>query len=73
MYGMLSLKMMNHDYSHCWDYTEKCPKSCFRAQLQRDLMREETRARLVNVPISYSGFAGTHYCPLSKKNGGKRK
>lgn len=28
---------MNHDYTHCLDFTEKCPKKCFRAQLERDL------------------------------------
>ena len=28
---------MNHDYAHCADYTEDCPKECFRAELVRDL------------------------------------
>ena len=23
---------MNHDITHCADYTESCPKDCFRAQ-----------------------------------------
>jgi hypothetical protein len=24
---------MNHDYAHCMDYTDDCPKDCFRAEL----------------------------------------
>lgn len=28
---------MNHDYAHCMDFTDDCPKDCFRAQLARDL------------------------------------
>lgn len=28
---------MNHDYIHCLDCINDCPKECFRAQLVRDL------------------------------------
>lgn len=28
---------MNHDATHCFDYSEKCPKTCYRAQLIKDL------------------------------------
>ena len=35
---------MNHDYAHCVDFKDDCPKECFRAQLARDLE---------NVPIWY--------------------
>ena len=47
---------MNHDYAHCMDYTEDCPKECFRGQLVRDLD---------GVPISrvqWVSFKGTEEC-----------
>ena len=50
---------MNHDYAHCLDFTEKCPKECFRAQLQRDLQKR--REEFIGMPISYMHF---HYAGL---------
>ena len=47
---------MNHDYAHCMDYTENCPKECFRGQLVRDLD---------GVPINrvrWTSFKGTDEC-----------
>lgn len=52
---------MNHDYAHCADYEKnksRCPKSCFRGQLVKDLEKN---------PIPYTSwvhFAGTDECPL---------
>ena len=30
---------MNHDYAHCLNFRDDCPKECFRAQLSRDLRK----------------------------------
>ena len=55
------VRSMNHDYAHCSDYEEnnaRCPKSCFRAELTRDLL-------LNPQPwSSWMHFAGTSECPL---------
>lgn len=48
---------MNHDYAHCADYNEKCPKSCFRGALVRDLVNVPDY-----LPITFSNFKGTQYC-----------
>lgn len=55
---------MNHDYSHCIDYTNDCPKECFRAQLVRDLQKHPD-----NVPngITWSALGGTEDC-IRKEN-----
>ena len=29
---------MNHDYAHCIDFTDDCPKDCFRAELVREAL-----------------------------------
>ena len=55
---------MNHDYSHCIDYKESCPKECFRAKLVRDLRR---RKYMVGVPISWMHFKGTDECLKVKR------
>lgn len=49
---------MNHDYTHCADYCDDCPKNCFRGQLVRDLD---------GVPISQVSWAflkNTEECKL---------
>lgn len=56
---------MNHDYAHCADFTEKCPKSCFRAQLVRDL--KQNAMQYIGVPMSYMFMRGTTMCPITKK------
>lgn len=50
---------MNHDYAHCADFTEDCPKECFRAQLTRDLKR---RINLGGLPLTWMHFKGTEEC-----------
>lgn len=49
---------MNHDATHCADYTTACPKSCYRAELTADL-----RKRFYALPTSWSHFKGTKECP----------
>ena len=49
---------MNHDYTHCADYSSACPKTCFRAELAEDLKRIDYR-----LPLSYSNLKYTKYCP----------
>ena len=56
---------MNHDYAHCYDFTPKCPRSCFRAELERDLHKR--RAEFVGVPISYMMLGGSEECPLTEE------
>ena len=51
---------MNHDYAHCLDYTENCPKDCFRAELQRDI--KENRSVFIGVPLAYSHLGSTVEC-----------
>jgi hypothetical protein len=50
--------MMNHDATHCADYTTACPKRCYRAQLTADL-----RKIIYLLPTSWSHFKGTQMCP----------
>ena len=47
---------MNHDYAHCIDCTDDCPKDCFRAQLVRDLKQ---RTGLARIAIAWMHFKGT--------------
>ena len=49
---------MNHDATHCADYTESCPKTCYRAQLT-----EELRKFKYSLLVSWSHFRGTDECP----------
>ena len=64
---------MNHDYVHCIDCDEDCPKDCFRVQLEEDLMRKAEKAWKItgdplafNIPISYARLRGTSECELNK-------
>lgn len=59
---------MNHDANHCLDYTPKCPKKCYRAQLTEDLRKR------VNYPLptSWAHYKGTKECHL-KPTGGRVK
>ena len=50
---------MNHDYSHCSDWSPDCPKDCFRAQLVRDLKQ---RTDLLGLPFTWMNFKGTKEC-----------
>lgn len=58
---------MNHDAAHCLDCRPGCPKSCYRAQLTREL-----RETVYLLPVSWAYFEGTKYCPKTRtrKDGG---
>lgn len=60
--------MMNHDYAHCLDFQNSCPASCFRAKLSRDL--EKRREEYIKIPLTWSFFRQTEYCPLGNSNKG---
>lgn len=49
---------MNHDATHCFDYTKVCPKSCYRAKLTEDLY-----SQIYQLPTSWAHFRGTKECP----------
>ena len=49
--------MMNHDATHCADWTPECPKLCYRAELTRELNRI-----CYVLPVSWSHFKGTKEC-----------
>ena len=57
--------LMNHDYAHCLDMKKDCPKSCFRAQLTREV---ERRDDLQGIPLTWTHFKGTDECKRGKKN-----
>ena len=54
---------MNHDATHCTDYSKsRCPKSCYRAQLTQDLFDNWLRFRF--LPMSWSNYRLSEECPL---------
>ena len=56
---------MNHDYAHCLDFTEKCPKECFRAQLVRDLNPhkiQSTSQLAMIMRVDWMHLKGTEEC-----------
>lgn len=56
---------MNHDATHCADYKSgKCPASCYRAQLTKELKSKDFHYCL---PVSWAYFKGTKECPKSAK------
>lgn len=56
---------MNHDATHCSDYrVNKCPRTCYRAQLTRDLNK---RPDLWYLTTSWANFKGTKECPILNK------
>lgn len=57
---------MSHDVTHCSDYDEKkCPLSCYKAELTKDLA--EHHSEFIGVPLSYASFLGTNECARSYK------
>lgn len=54
---------MNHDYAHCLDYEDDCPKNCFRGELVRDLIRLGNVSRTV---VSWMHLEGTEECKKSE-------
>lgn len=49
---------MNHDATHCFNYTQACPKTCYRAQLTEELWRIH-----YPLPASWAMFKYTKECP----------
>lgn len=49
---------MNHDYAHCLDFDETCPKKCFRAQLVREIRENPAIA----PRTSWMRLKGTEEC-----------
>lgn len=58
---------MNHDATHCADYKKSCPKTCYRAQLTKEL-----REIVYVLPTSWAHFEGTGECLKEKKNGNRK-
>ena len=52
---------MQHDYAHCLDFTETCPKECFRAQLVRDI---QNNPAIQGRPLSWMHFKESKECLL---------
>lgn len=48
---------MNHDATHCADWTPECPTSCYRAQLTEELQRI-----VYPLPTSWANFRTTSEC-----------
>ena len=46
---------MSHDYLHCADYCDNCPKDCFRAQITADLVNYP-------YPVSMANLKYTSLC-----------
>lgn len=57
-------RAMNHDYTHCSDYSVDCPKECFRARLTNDLEHKfEHKLELLKyMTVSWAHFKGTSEC-----------
>ena len=58
---------MNHDYTHCLDFTKRCPKKCFRAQLEMDLLNNARD--YAGMCFSYTHFKGSNECCLNSGRG----
>ena len=56
---------MNHDYAHCLDLKKNCPKTCFRAQLTRELEQGKVPQEIL---LTWAHFKGTDKCRKGKKN-----
>lgn len=51
---------MNHDRVHCANYSDDCPKGCFRGELVRDLKRKYKDRWDSNA--SFADLEGTDGC-----------
>lgn len=51
---------MNHDYEHCADYTDACPKKCFRAKLTKEILTNPTL--VPNGCVSWMNLKDTGEC-----------
>lgn len=51
----------NHeDLCHCFDYTDDCPKNCFRAKITKEF--KENEDKFIGIPMTWSNFGGTSMC-----------
>ena len=60
---------MNHDCTHCIDFSEWCPQSCELAKLNRDLKNISDGY----VSISYAHFLRSCMCPFGAVAGNAMK
>lgn len=51
---------MNHDVTHCIDYSDDCPTYCKLAKLQKDLKNIKDKY----IQISYAHFLHSCLCPM---------
>lgn len=51
---------MNHNITHCMDYTDACPTYCELAKLQRDLKNVQEGY----IEIGYVHFLRSCKCPI---------
>lgn len=58
--------MMNHDATHCLDWTQDCPNECYRAMITADLHS----LRGHRIIASWANFAGTEECIKDKSQNG---
>ena len=54
---------MNHDATHCLDWSEECPKKCYRAMLTEELKRI-----YYPLPVSWAHFDGTRECEKRRED-----
>ena len=59
---------MNHDFTHCAEFSNAKKKTCFQAQLMEEL---KNRPDLFGLNFSYAYFRGTDECPLTGKENKK--
>jgi len=55
--------MIDYDYTYCWSYNKnKCPASCFRAEITAELEATAQRLRW----LSWADFSKTDECERGK-------
>ena len=58
---------MRHDYVHCLDYRDSCPRSCFRGKLVREVRQYGEYARSAFGHIVWGHLKGTEECRLYRR------
>ena len=51
---------MNHDETHCIDFTWRCPKECYKARLTDDIRK----SGINELDVCWGHYKGTGECPL---------
>ena len=64
---------MNHDYAHCLDYSEKCPRSCFRGKLVREVQHYGEMAPYAFGRLTWEHMKGTEECKLYRRRRKKKR